>query len=107
MTPLRRVVVFLRNFSRRECVEAELHDELHAAFESLGDDYVRAGLSPDEARRAAAVAFGPIGSVKDRVRDVRAGALSTGPSSKSRAAQLRQPNRPRLHLTLTVDRLLP
>jgi len=65
---------FWRNLFHRERVEADLHDELHAAFESLVDDHIRAGMSPGEARRTAAVAFGTIESVKDRVRDVRAGA---------------------------------
>jgi putative ABC transport system permease protein len=71
---VRRIIAFWRNLWHRERVEADLHDELHAAFESMVEDHLRAGLSPGEARRAAALAFGPIESVKDRVRDVRSGA---------------------------------
>jgi len=71
---VRRIAAFWRNLFHRERVEADLHDELHAAFESLVDEHIRAGSSPEDARRAAGAAFGTIESVKDRVRDVRAGA---------------------------------
>ncbi|PYR02355.1 MAG: hypothetical protein DMG00_29065, partial [Acidobacteria bacterium] len=74
MTPLRRLIAFWRNLWRREHLDRDLNDELRTAFDSLVDDHVRAGLSREEAQRAAALEFGPIESVKDRVRDARAGA---------------------------------
>jgi hypothetical protein len=45
--------------------------ELEAHMGMLTDDYIRRGISPEEARRAAALQFGGIECVKDSVRDQR------------------------------------
>jgi hypothetical protein len=45
--------------------------ELEAHIGMLTDDYIRRGMAPDEARRAALVDFGGIECVKETVRDQR------------------------------------
>ena len=64
-----------RNTVHRTRVERDLDDELRAAFEILADEKIRAGMTPEEARRAAAIELGGLEAVKDDVRDVRAGAF--------------------------------
>jgi putative ABC transport system permease protein len=63
-----------RNLGHRRRVDTELDDELQATLELLIDEKVRGGMRADEARRAARVELGSIESVKDGVREVRAGA---------------------------------
>jgi putative ABC transport system permease protein len=65
---------FWRNLLQRDRVERELDDEVRAAFELLVEEKTRAGMSPTEARRAAAIEL-RIESVKEQVREVRAGAF--------------------------------
>src|SRR6266508_2576925 len=77
MSTLRRIASLWRNLVNPQRVERDLHDELQAAFESLVDDYVRAGMAADAARRTAVVEFGHVEAVKERVRDVRGGASLT------------------------------
>src|SRR5436190_142852 len=48
--------------------ERQLSDELEAHFQMHVDDNVRAGMSPSEARRAAAVRFGSVDAAKEQVR---------------------------------------
>jgi predicted permease len=50
-----------------DVLEAEVRDHL----ESLTDDYVRRGLSPEQARLAARRAFGGVEPMKERYRDHR------------------------------------
>jgi predicted permease len=63
-----------RNVVRRPHVERDLDDELRAMYDLLVEEKVRAGLEAGEARRAAALELGGVEAVKERVRDVRAGA---------------------------------
>jgi putative ABC transport system permease protein len=72
MSPTRS---FLRNLIRRDVVERELDDETRATIELLVAEKVRAGMSPDRARRAALLEIGGVESVKQQVRDVRRGAF--------------------------------
>ncbi len=75
MAILARVASFIRNLTRRSRVERELDEELRQTVEILAAEKVRGGDAPDAARRAALVELGGIESVKEQVRDVRAGAL--------------------------------
>ena len=50
---------------------AELADELDAHIQMQTDDNLRAGMPPEMARRAAALKFGSIESVKESCRDQR------------------------------------
>jgi predicted permease len=63
---------FLRNLVSRDRVERDLDDELRATFDQLVEEKTRAGMNGDEARRAAAIDL-RVESVKEQVRDVRAG----------------------------------
>jgi predicted permease len=64
----------LRSLLRRKRFERDLDDEMRATMDLLADEKTHAGMPPDEARRAAALEIGGVEAVKDRVRDVRAGA---------------------------------
>jgi predicted permease len=63
-----------RNLTQRRRVEADLDDELRASLELLVEEKLRAGADPVQARRAAAIEL-RVEVVRERVRDVRAGAL--------------------------------
>jgi predicted permease len=54
---------------RRQRVEHELDAELHFHLEMEIEKNLRAGLAPEEARRAALRAFGGVDRVKEQVRD--------------------------------------
>ena len=72
---LARARSFLRNLFRRDRVEQDLDDEVRAALDLLIADELEKGKSPEEARRAAHVQLGGVESVKEHVRDARAGAF--------------------------------
>ena len=55
--------------------DREIDDELEAFVEMLGEEKVRAGASPEEARRAAHIESGGIVQVAEDVRDVRPAAF--------------------------------
>lgn len=75
--PLRsRIRSIVRNLLFRRRVERDLDEELRAYVEMDIDEKQRAGAAEDDARRRALVEFGGIDQVKERVRDVRAGALA-------------------------------
>ena len=74
MPLLSRLSSLWRNLTRRGRVERDLDDELGAMFGLLVDEKIRAGMSPERARRAARLELGPAESVKTQVREVRAGA---------------------------------
>src|SRR5271154_4304005 len=64
-----RLTMWLRTILRRGDVEREMQREIatHVAMEQ--EHLERSGLSPDEARRRAMVAFGGIERHKEAVRD--------------------------------------
>lgn len=70
-----RLRSLVRNLLRRSRVERELDDELRATLEALIAEKTASGMSAHAARRAALLELGGIESVKNGVRDVRAGAL--------------------------------
>jgi predicted permease len=61
--------------TKREAQEQDLDRELDAWVAQLTEEKIRAGLSPEAARRAALIETGGREQVKERVRDVRRGAL--------------------------------
>jgi putative ABC transport system permease protein len=69
-----RAAALWRNLTRSDRVERDLDDELRTAFDLLVDEKTRAGMAPDDARRAAAIGLGGLEVVKEQVRDARAGA---------------------------------
>jgi len=64
-----------RNLVHRDRVERDLDDEVRAAVDELVSEKIRAGERPEDARRAAMLEIGGVEALKERVRDVRAGAL--------------------------------
>src|SRR5688572_7719515 len=70
-----RFLSFWRNLFRRDRVERDLADEVRATLEILAEEKIRAGMTPEEARRAAGVELGSPESVKQQVRETRSGAL--------------------------------
>ncbi len=65
-----------RNLVQRRRVERELDDEVRGMFDLLVEEKTGAGMSLDAARRAATLELGQVDSIKEQVRDVRAGALA-------------------------------
>jgi len=70
MRMFRRLGVGLRGLLRREEVERDLDDELQGYIEAAAAENMRTGMSEEEARRAALLAFGSTDAVKEEVRAV-------------------------------------
>ena len=64
-----RIAAGCRALVQRRRVERELDDELAAYLEAAADEQVRAGMTPEAARRTARAAFGSVAAVKDHTRD--------------------------------------
>jgi predicted permease len=73
-----RLIARLRAFVHRllapRRAERDLDDDVRSYADMLADELRASGLPADEARRRARVALGGVESVKESVRDVRAGA---------------------------------
>jgi len=70
MARFRRIVGGIHALLRNERVEQELDEELRAYLESSIEEKMRAGMSREDAARAARVEMGSLETVKDRTRDV-------------------------------------
>ncbi len=70
-----RLAALYRNLTARDRVDHDLDDEVRAAFDLLVEERARADRTPGDARRAAALEFGGVEQVKERVRDAHAGAV--------------------------------
>jgi predicted permease len=70
MVPIARVRNGLRALLHGTRNEQDLDDELREFLETAVEQKVRAGLSREQATRAARMELGSVASVKDRVRDV-------------------------------------
>jgi predicted permease len=66
---VRRITTRLTSLFRRERLEQELDRELQFHIDMLAERYIRDGLPPDHARRAALRAFGGVARIKDDVRE--------------------------------------
>jgi predicted permease len=64
---------FLRNLFATRRVEADLDQEVQSHLAMLAEENVRAGMSPEEARRAAHIELGGIEQLKEQVRGERIG----------------------------------
>jgi predicted permease len=69
MRQLRALLHRLTGLLRRDARERELQAEIASHFQLHIDDNIRAGMSPEDARRAAILKFGPVESIKEAVRD--------------------------------------
>jgi predicted permease len=63
-----------RNLRHRDHVDRDLDAEVRAVFDILVDEKVKAGLSLEQARRAATIELGRVDAVTQRVREERSGA---------------------------------
>jgi putative ABC transport system permease protein len=70
MALFRRVIGGFRGLFRKTRLEQELDAELLEFLETSVEQKIRAGLSPEQATRAARMEVGSVAAVKDRVRDV-------------------------------------
>lgn len=71
---MRRVFSVWRNLLRRARVERDLDDELRATLDTLIAEHESRGLPRQEAERRARLDLGGLESVREQVRDARAGA---------------------------------
>jgi putative ABC transport system permease protein len=72
MTRLRVFLSRVRSLFFKRRLDEALDEELRTHLAMLADDYVRAGVSPGEARRQARLRLGGIEQTKEAVRDARA-----------------------------------
>jgi len=61
----------VRSLFRRETLDRDLEQEFESHLEMLTEDYVRRGLSRDEAQRAARLKLGGLGPLRDSHREAR------------------------------------
>ena len=80
MTWTKRWQKRLRALLRKEDVERELDEELAFHLEMEAQKNLHAGMSPEEARRRAALTFGGMEKFKEEVRDARTLGWVTGTS---------------------------
>jgi predicted permease len=71
LTFIRIAVSRVRGWLQQRHRDAELGDEIQAHLDLLTDEFVRRGLSQDEARAAARREFGGVEHMKDSYRDQR------------------------------------
>src|SRR5687767_4335916 len=97
-----RLTSFLRNVFRRGRVERDLDDELRAVFELRVEEHVRAGMAAEEARRVACTELGNVETIKEHVRDARAGALLDSLARDFRHAVRTLVKRPGIPLIIVI-----
>ncbi len=71
MTRLRIFLFRLRALVRSRQMDREIDDEIASHLAEATEEYVRQGLSPEEARRAAQRSFGGVTQTKEVYREVR------------------------------------
>jgi predicted permease len=64
---------FLRNLFSPRRVELDVDEEVRSYLEMLAEENLRAGMPPEDARRAAQIELGGIEQVKEQVREERLG----------------------------------
>jgi len=69
-----RIISILQSLFRKEELDRDLDEELSSYLDLLTEEKVRAGMSPEQARRAARLELGGIEQVKEKVREKRLGA---------------------------------
>jgi hypothetical protein len=71
---IRRFCGAVKNLLGRDQADRELDEEVHSYLEELVSEKVKAGMSLDQARRAARIEMGGVEQVKDSARGGRSGA---------------------------------
>src|ERR1700760_123613 len=77
MAPLCWLSTVWRNLFHKARQDEELDEELRSYVEMLTGEKLKQGMVPSEARRAALIEVGGVEQVKERVREVKAGAAMT------------------------------
>ena len=72
---LSRLRSLWRNLAHRDRMQRDLDDELRAMFDLLVEEKIARGMEPWAARRDARIELGGVEPLKERVRDVKMGAL--------------------------------
>lgn len=72
---INRFSAFWDGLFRKDRLNRDLDEELHAYVELVAAEKMKSGMPPDEAQRAVHREMGGVDLVKQRVRDIRAGAL--------------------------------
>jgi hypothetical protein len=75
MPAYRRIISTFRSLFRKEELDRDVDEELASYLALLTAEKVRAGMSPEEARREARVELGGVEQVKEKVREKRVGAM--------------------------------
>ncbi len=101
MRVLRRWLHRLLSLPRAGRRDDDLAAELDSHFQLHIDDNLRAGMSPDEARRAARLAFGPVESVREQYR-ARTGVMLIRSAAGLFRDALRTVTRQRLATVTTI-----
>src|SRR5690349_2635079 len=68
---IRAAVARIRELFNRSRLAHDLDDELQLHLELEIENNIRRGMSPDQARRAAAIAFGGVQRYREETRDAR------------------------------------
>src|SRR5208283_1929365 len=68
-----KVHSFLQNLFSSTHLDVDLDQEVHSHIELLTEENIRAGMPPEEARRAAQIELGGIEQVKELIREERIG----------------------------------
>jgi len=76
MSAYRRIISTFRSLFRKEELDRDLDEELASYLELLTAEKVRAGMSPERARREARLELGGVEQVKEKVRERRVGAMT-------------------------------
>src|SRR5262245_26935806 len=72
LTALRETVARLRASFTGGALDRDFAEEMQSHLAMLVDDNIRRGMTPAEARRAALIRIGALGSIAEQHRDVRA-----------------------------------
>lgn len=65
MRILKRLLARLRSLAARHRGDDRLREEFESHLTLLADEYVRAGMTPEAARRHACLKFGPVEAVRE------------------------------------------
>jgi predicted permease len=76
MSAYRRIISTFHSLFRKEELDGDLDEELASYLELLTAEKVRAGMSPEAARREARLELGGVEQVKEKVRERRVGAMT-------------------------------
>ena len=71
MRRLRVLLQRIRGLWRQERLDSDLHHEIADHLEEAAEEYIRQGLSPAEARRAARISFGNVTQTEEAHREGR------------------------------------